>query len=255
MLKRRWLLVLLALAAPAAWPQQELAPSTQDGPINTQPAQPKPDKDGVYAVGPGIVPPAILHAEAATYPADAPVLDRAIGCFLSAVIGVDGAPSNVQVVRRCNSAFTASAIEAVQRSQFQPGALDGKPVPVLVHLRVVFKNGGPPPIPRLALLYKDEPCCGPPRPKLWDKPPVAVYAPPAPFSEEARRMKIQGVVIVSLLVTEEGLPSDIRLEKSAGAGLDEEAMQTVSQYRFKPAMKDGQPVAARITVEVNFRLY
>ena len=38
-------------------------------------------------------------------------------------------------------------------------------------------------------------------------------------------------------------------------GLDESATECVSQYRFKPAMKDGEPIEARIVVEVNFRLY
>jgi protein TonB len=38
-------------------------------------------------------------------------------------------------------------------------------------------------------------------------------------------------------------------------GLDEKAIEAVNQYRFKPAMKDGEPVPVRITVEVNFRLF
>jgi outer membrane biosynthesis protein TonB len=38
-------------------------------------------------------------------------------------------------------------------------------------------------------------------------------------------------------------------------GLDEKALEAVQKYRFKPAMKDGKPVAAMIGVEVNFRLY
>jgi protein TonB len=38
-------------------------------------------------------------------------------------------------------------------------------------------------------------------------------------------------------------------------GLDEKAMEAIRRYRFKPAMKDGKPVAAAITVEVDFRLY
>jgi TonB family protein len=57
------------------------------------------------------------------------------------------------------------------------------------------------------------------------------------------------------MVTEDGLPVDVRIEKSVGHGLDENALQSVSKYRFKPAMKDGKPVAARVAVEVNFRLY
>jgi TonB family protein len=96
---------------------------------------------------------------------------------------------------------------------------------------------------------------GPPPPRPWDKPPVALYAPAAQFSEQARAEKFQGVVLVSVLVTEEGLPTDVRVVKPVGKGLDEKAVEAVNQYRFKPATKDGVPVAARISVEINFRLY
>jgi periplasmic protein TonB len=60
---------------------------------------------------------------------------------------------------------------------------------------------------------------------------------------------------MSALVTEEGEPTDIRVERSAGMGLDENAVDCVSRYKFLPAMKDGAPVEARIMIEVNFRLY
>jgi len=61
-------------------------------------------------------------------------------------------------------------------------------------------------------------------------------------------------VLISLLVGTDGLPTDLHVVKSVGAGLDEKALDSVSKYRFKPAMKDGNPVPARITVEVSFRL-
>jgi TonB family protein len=58
-----------------------------------------------------------------------------------------------------------------------------------------------------------------------------------------------------MLVTEDGTPTDFRVEKSLGYGLDEKALQAAAKYRFKPAMRDGNPVSQRITVEMNFRLY
>jgi protein TonB len=61
-------------------------------------------------------------------------------------------------------------------------------------------------------------------------------------------------VLVSLLVTEEGLPSDLRIEKALGEGLDEKALEAIRQYRFQPAMRDGKPIAARIKVMISFRI-
>jgi TonB family protein len=90
----------------------------------------------------------------------------------------------------------------------------------------------------------------------------AGYTPPSPihtaspeYSEDARRKKIQGNVRVSVLVNEEGVPVDPRVEKSLGYGLDEKALEAALQYQFRPAMRDGQPVAVRIMIEESFRLY
>jgi TonB family protein len=76
----------------------------------------------------------------------------------------------------------------------------------------------------------------------------------AEFSDDAKRNKIQGVVIVSLVVDEEGMPTDIQLVRGVGHGLDENAIAAVSQYRFQPATLDGNAIAHRITVEVDFHL-
>jgi TonB family protein len=74
------------------------------------------------------------------------------------------------------------------------------------------------------------------------------------YSEDARVAKLQGTVLVSLVVGEDGQPRDLRVLRSLGLGLDENAIAAVTRWRFTPGMKDGQPVAVRSTVEVNFRL-
>jgi TonB family protein len=85
--------------------------------------------------------------------------------------------------------------------------------------------------------------------------PIAVVSPDAEFSDEARRNKYQGVCIITVIVDAHGYPQNPRVIRSLGMGLDEKALESVQKYRFKPAMKDGRPVAARINVEVNFRFY
>ena len=85
--------------------------------------------------------------------------------------------------------------------------------------------------------------------------PVPIFTPEAEFSDEARRQKYQGVCMISLIVDAQGNPQSPRVVRRLGMGLDEKAMEAVLRYRFKPAKKDGRPVAVRMTVEVNFRLY
>jgi TonB family protein len=85
--------------------------------------------------------------------------------------------------------------------------------------------------------------------------PVPIVSPEAEFSGEARRSKYQGICMISVIVDARGYPQNPRVTRSLGMGLDEKALEAVQKYRFKPAMKDGHPVASIILVEVDFRLY
>jgi TonB family protein len=86
-------------------------------------------------------------------------------------------------------------------------------------------------------------------------PPHVNYAPDPPFSDEARKAKYQGTVVVSLVVDASGSASDLQIVRPLGLGLDEKAIEAISTWKFKPAEKDGEPVPAAIMVEVNFHLY
>jgi protein TonB len=85
--------------------------------------------------------------------------------------------------------------------------------------------------------------------------PRATYAPDPEYSEEARKAKYQGVVVLWLIVGPDGRPRDIKVSRQLGMGLDQKAVEAVRNWRFEPATKDGKPVAVQINVEVNFRLY
>ena len=85
--------------------------------------------------------------------------------------------------------------------------------------------------------------------------PRALYAPDPEYSEEARKAKFQGTVMLWVIVGPDGHPHNIQVQRSLGMGLDEKAIEAVRTWKFEPARKDGQPVAVQIYVEVNFRLY
>ncbi len=84
--------------------------------------------------------------------------------------------------------------------------------------------------------------------------PVPIYKPEPQYSEEARKAKWQGSVLLSLVVDETGKPIDIKVVRPLGLGLDEMAIQAVSQWKFKPGMRDGKPVKVQAQIEVTFRL-
>jgi TonB family protein len=84
--------------------------------------------------------------------------------------------------------------------------------------------------------------------------PVPIYRPDPDYSEEARKAKYQGTVILAIVVDEKGNPRDVRVLKPLGLGLDQKAIEAVEKWRFRPGMKDGHPVKVMAQIEVNFRL-
>lgn len=85
--------------------------------------------------------------------------------------------------------------------------------------------------------------------------PRGINTPDPEYSEEARKAKFQGTVVLWMIVGPDGRPRDVKVARSLGMGLDQKAMETVRTWTFEPARKDGVPVAVQINVEVNFKLY
>ncbi len=84
--------------------------------------------------------------------------------------------------------------------------------------------------------------------------PVAIYAPEPEYSDEGRKARLQGTVVVELIVDPSGKTRNFRVIQSLGLGLDEQALKTVATWRFKPATRDGKPVAVIADIYVGFHL-
>jgi TonB family protein len=84
--------------------------------------------------------------------------------------------------------------------------------------------------------------------------PALLYKVEPMYTEEARAAKYQGTVLLYIEVGADGFAHNIQVQRSLGLGLDQKAIDAVSQWRFRPGMKDGQPVTVQATIEVNFRL-
>lgn len=85
--------------------------------------------------------------------------------------------------------------------------------------------------------------------------PVVLFAPEPEFSEEARKAKVAGNVLVYLQVDPQGRPQHVRVLRGIGMGLDQKAVEAVRNYKFKPAMENGHPVTVEMNVEVNFQIF
>ena len=86
-------------------------------------------------------------------------------------------------------------------------------------------------------------------------PPRLTNSPDPEYSDQARGMKYESEVILAGTVDPEGVFTDLCTLVPAGMGLDVKAIDAVKKWRFKPATLNGEPVAVRINVEVDFRLY
>ena len=85
--------------------------------------------------------------------------------------------------------------------------------------------------------------------------PIPIYSPEPAYSEEARKAKFGGIVNLWIVVDAQGIVHNVQVAKHLGMSLDEEAIKTVSTWKFKPAMRHGVAVPVQVLVEVSFRLF
>lgn len=83
-------------------------------------------------------------------------------------------------------------------------------------------------------------------------PPERIYDPQPKYSEEARKARVQGAVILQAVIDTLGNVQDVTVLKGLSLGLTESAMETVRQWRFKPATMNGEPVAVYYNLIVTF---
>ncbi|HEX7138256.1 MAG TPA: energy transducer TonB [Vicinamibacterales bacterium] len=85
-------------------------------------------------------------------------------------------------------------------------------------------------------------------------PPLLISGTEAKYTPEARKARIGGIVIVEVIIDKSGRVVAARILKALPFGLSEAAVEAVKKWRFKPATREGEPVAVRYNLTVNFRL-
>jgi TonB family protein len=184
------------------------------------------------------------------YPPEAKAAHLQGFVVLRAVVGKNGNVSNVTVVSGPLE-LVQSAIDAVSQWRYKPYLLNGEPVEVETRVNVSYwlaDSGGASPYRTPGVAAADVRLVG-----GGVSAPQLIYKVDPEFSEEARKARADGVVVIGLIVDTRGIPRKVHVVRGIGMGLDDKAFEAVRDYRFKPAMLDGKPVPVEVNVEVNFK--
>ena len=84
--------------------------------------------------------------------------------------------------------------------------------------------------------------------------PVPTHIAQPEYTDDARNAKIEGAVLLQVEVDEKGIPTEAKVIRSLDKGLDRKAIEAALKWRFKPALKDGNPAPSSAKVEINFRI-
>jgi protein TonB len=85
-------------------------------------------------------------------------------------------------------------------------------------------------------------------------PPRILWVIDPVYTDAARQAKVQGMVILSVVVRKDGSVGDIKVLHSLGQGLDENAVEAVRKWGFRSGLRDGKPADISVVIELDFRL-
>ncbi|MGD0680892.1 MAG: energy transducer TonB [Terracidiphilus sp.] len=254
---------------------------------------PKPDTQSprvkVYTVGPDVTAPELLPPNLAPIPSGKCKKKMDGKVVLSVLVDETGQPHNIIFLRPLSKDLDKLALKLVAADRFKPGTHDGAPVVVGLSVDVDFlacideitddagkkaswlrlrsqpvqKLGTLPEPPEEAVLSSDTISLNgidnntPHTAKVGGSvtAPVILISANPQYTPEAKNARINGVCVVTLIVDRQGMPQNIQITKSLDPGLDQNAIDAVANFRFKPSMRNGEPVAVMVSIEINFRLY
>jgi len=269
-----WVAAILIVSGTSFSGGEQAAPSAPPTKQDAQPARVK-----VYSVGPDVTAPELLPPLPFRSPADKCKYKLDGDVVLSVLVDETGKPRNIMFLQPLGTDLDKFALQVVDADRFKPGTHEGAPVVVAQSIKVgihacVESKKDPSGNMTSWLQLRSQPVqklgnvSSPTQETVLTTGDSTVYKPgngitypellkhaEARFSDEAIHAKQGGSCIISFLVDEHGMPQDFLVVQGLGYGLTEKALEAVRQYRFKPAMKDGQPVRTTLSVAIDFHLY
>ena len=195
-----------------------------------------------------VIPPRIVKSTPASYP-DYGLTLRVEGTVtLEARVDVHGNLTSIRVVKGLGFGLDEQAIAAVRTWQFAPALKDGVPVEAITQIDVDFKlpaSVGPPKTKGMSETVRIGPGV---------IPPTVISRVQPDYTEEARAAKYEGTVVVKATIGVDGTLKVEKVLRELDHGLTENAVEALKQWKFKPGLKNGKPVAVSLNIEVNFRL-
>jgi TonB family protein len=199
---------------------------------------------GAYRIGNGVSAPRVASKQEPEYSQEARIARLQGTVTVSLVVGEDGMPRNIRVLKSLGLGLDEKAVEAIGLWRFTPGEKEGKPVPIIatieVNLRLVdnvFDNVGRWHLARAAF-----------------KPPEEASLPSLIKAKFPRDSSAEegGSVVVALDVDEKGLPVNVHVEKSTDAKWEEDVIAAAREWRFTPGEKGGAAVVVPLILEFSF---
>ena len=198
-----------------------------------------PLPEGVYRAGQnGVTAPQVASKVDPQPPEEARIANLTGTVRISAIVGEDGEPRSVRAVTSAGLGLDEAAIAAVSKWHFKPGLKDGMPVPVSVDIEVHFAFITDPRAWTPTRVTFDSPE-GTARPVLTSAPYPDMYSPTGET----------GSVALSFDVVTTGEAANLHIIKSSAPVAESEVIRIVRGWQFRPAIKDGQPVSVRCTLE------
>lgn len=263
-MSREFPFVLAALlCASFAVSQQASSPTPSTATASTQPS--------IHYAGPGVMAPQPVA------PALSSAFHRCGTVTLLAIVDANGKAGQIDVLRADDANLAKLASKLLAKTKFKPGTYNGIPAAIAITaviddqicVRHLFDESM-----SIAVSVRESPQ-GNASPATDSSPaagsgsaegpykvggnisaPIVIQSVPAKFSSYARKKKISGSCQIGLIVDVNGIPQDVHVIQSLEPSLDQNAIDAIKEYRFRPAMKDGSmPVPVVLTVKVDFRLW
>lgn len=187
-----------------------------------------------------LIPPSIVSKTEPEYSLEAREAGLEGEVVLRVVIGIDGKPKDLNVVRGLGMGLDEKAVAAVSGWQFQPGAKNGQPVVVKAQIQVNFR-----------LLEKGR------KPARWHLARAEFHVADGavrPFVKKGKAPHAStdptsATATLKFDIDEEGLPVNVQSENSSDDGWARDVTDALREWKFTPATKDGMPVSASCTME------